>query len=112
MFKQESAALVSALIDSTFTARNYRFRGRYVPTRLIEGLENHVRYGIKTDSPLVKALLENDLKGAMLWAIDEDVLKGLPAAMSWLYQEAPHLSWGSPEKVSAWVKAGGIGGKR
>jgi hypothetical protein len=112
MFKQESAALVSALIDSTFTARNYRFRGRYVPNRLIEGLENHVRHGIKSDNPLVKALLENDLKTAMLWAIDEEVLKGLPTAMSWLYQEAPALCWGSPEKVAAWCKSGGVSGPR
>jgi hypothetical protein len=57
----------------------------------------------------LRAVLENNLKEACGRA-DSSNLANLPAFVSWLYNEAPSDCWGSPAKVAAWEKLGGLAG--
>lgn len=55
------------------------------------------------------AVLENDLRGA-IGAADQYNRRLLFDWVAWLYWEAPSESWGSPEKVAAWIDKGGLHG--
>jgi hypothetical protein len=69
-----------------------------------------VRY-IDTGQPpghFCEAVLRNDLKSAVM-AADDDNIVALPLIVSWLYNNAPSICWGSPERVEAWVKAAQAG---
>lgn len=57
------------------------------------------------------ALLENNLKETFARADDENRAT-LYEYVQWLYQYAPSGCWGSPERVSDWLKAGGLEGLR
>jgi hypothetical protein len=56
------------------------------------------------------ALFENDLLGAFNKA-DLSNQRAMLAYAEFLYNEAPAESHGSPEKVSAWIKSGGLEGR-
>ncbi len=51
----------------------------------------------------LRALLTNDLKGAILNG-DEQNVAALQRWVEYLYNYAPSPCWGSDEKVSAWYK--------
>ena len=59
----------------------------------------------------VTALFENDLLGAFNKA-DLSNQRAMLAYAEFLYNQAPAESHGSPEKVSAWIKAGGLNGMK
>ena len=50
------------------------------------------------------AVLQNDLSNAIGRA-DKVSLLWLPSIVRWIYNEAPSACWGSPEKVSAWIRS-------
>ena len=56
------------------------------------------------------ALLSNDLMDAVGRA-DVANLTALHDWMLFLYNEAPHLSYGSAENFKAWLKSGGVNGR-
>ena len=88
------------------TVRDFKFRGHHLPEHMIDSVlryfNDHIPPGI-----FLKAVLENNFMAACLLADDHNIMV-LPAFAAFLY-EAPLMSFGSPEKVKAWI-AQGIGG--
>ena len=78
-----------------------------VPLRMRQGLIRYVERGI-TPGGFLLAVLENNLMEATKRADDENLLN-LPAFVNFLYNHAPSICWGSPEKVSRWISLGGLG---
>jgi len=80
----------------------YRYRKYYIPDYMMNGLELYIDRGVLPGSFLT-AVLENDLKEAVSRADDTNI-DNLPAYMAYLYNEAPAECYGSPERVTEWVK--------
>lgn len=86
-----------------------------VPPSMLPGIVRYFEHGI-LPGEFWQAVLRNDLRDACGRA-DDFNLRNLPAFVSYLYNVAPGNSWGSPEKVEAWVarfqpkgdKAGEVG---
>jgi len=80
-----------------------------IPERMMGGLKRFIDSG---DIPcgFLCAVLENDLKDAVNRADDAN-LAILPAYSFFLYNDAPADCYGSPAKVAAWAKLGGLKGK-
>jgi hypothetical protein len=72
-----------------------------VPAHLVEGLRRYFEHGIAPGS-FLRAVLENDLAEAVRRG-DPESLGRIRAIVSFLDMEAPAPSWGSPEKVRAWI---------
>jgi hypothetical protein len=72
-----------------------------VPEHLHGGL---VRYLVHRLQPghFLTAVLENDLREAMGRA-DEQSRAGLFQIVKFLYNDAPSICWGSPERVQQWL---------
>ena len=49
------------------------------------------------------AVICNDLKGAVGRADDFNI-RNIPAIVAYFYNEAPSISWGSKEKMKAWLE--------
>ena len=77
-----------------------------LPEHMRDGMRLYIERGIAPGS-FLRAVLSNDLMGAMGRADDVN-LKALPAYGRFLYNEAPSLCFGSPEKVADWIKRGGM----
>ena len=74
-----------------------------LPPGLRGGMQRYIKQGIPPGHFLT-AVLTNDLRGACERA--DDVTRHLLwEIVNWLYNYAPAPSWGSPEKVSAWLAA-------
>jgi hypothetical protein len=80
-----------------------------VPEHLRDGLLRYLEHGIAPGHFLL-AVLTNDLMEAVGRA-DPESAAGLVSLCSYLYNETPGLCHGSPEKVAAWIYAGGIKGQ-
>lgn len=79
-----------------------------VPEHCQGGLVRYIVHGIPPGSFLL-AVLTNDLMGA-LGKADEVNRDALHAYGSFLYNDAPADCHGSPAKVAAWIKRGGMVG--
>lgn len=77
-----------------------------IPGTTQGSLERYVNHGISPGS-FVTAVLENDLMKSV-GAADLDNLIALTDIAKFVYNELPSNSWGSQNKVSAWIKKGGI----
>ena len=66
------------------------------------GIRDYIEDGCPTGGFLY-ALLTNDLRGAVARA-DENNMRVLVEWVHWLYNEAPSLCWGSPDRVTEWMK--------
>lgn len=73
-----------------------------------DGLLRYVESGIPGGSFLT-ALLSNNLKETFARADDDNAVK-IRQYVQWLYGYAPSGCWGSPERVTAWIKNGGLEG--
>lgn len=80
----------------------YKFRSFYIPKRMMEGLTRYIDHRVEPGG-FLKAVISNDLKGAVGLADDENLLN-LPAYVTYLYNEAPSLCWGSKENMQTWLK--------
>lgn len=78
----------------------YEFRGYKIPSYMMPGLVNYIRYATEPGGFLV-SVLSNDLQMAVGRA-DSSNLKNLVAYVGFLYNEAPTGCWGSPEKYKNW----------
>ena len=79
--------------DLTYSRLPERYRGgmkRYIEEHILPG-------------NFLQAMLENDLY-RMIVHVDPDMVCELRHIYLWIYNEAPGICWGSPEKVMAWVK--------
>lgn len=73
------------------------------PTRyMVDSLKMYFEHRIGPGS-FMTAVLSNDLGGACGRA-DDNNRRVIYEIVAWLYNEAPSSSWGSPEKVAAWLK--------
>ena len=75
-----------------------------LPERYREGMKRYIEEHIAPGSFLT-AMLECDLEGVM-GHVDLDMVCELRNIYLWIYNEAPAICWGSPEKVRDWVKGG------
>lgn len=73
-----------------------------LPAHGRDGFQNYFEHGILGD--FTQAILENNLMEALGRADDINTYL-LRDYVVWLYSEAPAPSWGSKEKVAAWVEA-------
>lgn len=73
-----------------------------VPAHLHDGLILYLLHHVRPGSFLV-AVLENNLKLAFVKA-DPTSARMLRELVHFLYEWAPHDSWGSEDAVAAWVK--------
>lgn len=79
----------------------YKFREWEIPDRMMGGLKRYVENRIPPGDFLM-AVLENNLKGAVGRADDEN-LANLPAFVVYCYNEIPSNCWGSRAKVEGWL---------
>lgn len=82
--------------------KQYNFRGFYIPTRMVGGLQHYIENHIKPGS-FLSAVIKNDLIAACEQADDEN-MRNLPAYVAFLYNEAPRQCWGSEEAFKNWLK--------
>jgi len=80
----------------------YQFRQFCIPDRMMTTLREWIEKGRPTGS-FLRAVLSNDLADAVALADDEN-LANLPAYVGYLYNEAPSLCHGSPERVKEWFE--------
>lgn len=78
------------------------------PQEIIESLQRYALQGIPVGG-FLQAVLENNLKEAVMRA---HPLNGhaIPAIVSYIYNEMPRDSQGSPAAYESWVSQGGIEG--
>jgi hypothetical protein len=81
-----------------------------VPEHLRGGLLLYVENGIPPGHFLT-AVLENNLMEAIGRA-DEESARGLVGLCGYIYNEVPSTCHGSPQKVEAWIKRGGLNADR
>lgn len=70
-----------------------------LPERYREGMRRYIEERIMPGS-FLKAVLEDRLHDAVVRCDNISHLKGI---VMWIYNEAPSMCWGSPEKVKAWI---------
>lgn len=85
----------------------YEFRGFKIRPDMMEGLKAYIEERIPPGG-FLSAVICNDLSAAVGRA-DEENLKNLPAFAAFLYNCAPSMCWGSPEKMKAWLEDRGAG---
>lgn len=81
---------------------------RLIPDYMRGGMERWIENGVPAGS-FMMAVLRNDLRGACEKADDVNQ-RMLFNYVQFLYSDAPSPCWGSPEKVNAWMEAGGLNG--
>lgn len=80
---------------------------KQVPTEhMRDAVERYLTKGIPGGSFLT-AVLCNDLTRSVGQA-DIENMANICQWASWLYNACPSEAWGSPEKVAAWSKKGGM----
>lgn len=82
--------------------------GYVIPERVKRAIDNHVLHGHPCGG-FVTSVLENNLTEAVGRADEESIVK-LRDIVGYLYNCCPGPCWGSPAKVKAWRKTGGIPG--
>lgn len=73
-----------------------------IPARIHAALDRYLSERIPPGR-FLRAVLENDLAGAVLRA-DPESLEGLAPLVVHLHDVVPGNAWGSPAAVSAWLK--------
>lgn len=76
----------------------------YSLAKNLDGLKRYVEHRAPPGC-FLRAVLENDLKGAVARADDENQ-RVIPIYVFWLYNEAPAACWGSPAAVEEWLRNG------
>lgn len=74
-----------------------------IPLSLHAGLERYLKHGIRPGGFLF-AVLTNDLAAAFLNASDPDNEEAIGRIVRFLADEASANTWGSREKVTAWIE--------
>jgi hypothetical protein len=76
-----------------------------IPEHMHEGLLRYIEAGVPPGH-FLEAVLCNDLKHACMRA-DAVNQQCLFDYIQFLYQYAPSIAWGSPQKYQEWIKRGG-----
>jgi len=83
-------------------APGYTFRGFTIPTYMLHALNRYIEHG-EPPGDFLTAVITNNLLEAVSRADDHNQVN-LPAYIAYLYNEAPQGSWGSPERMQAWIE--------
>ena len=81
---------------------NESYYGMRIPEHGKEALARYIVYHIKPGG-FLSCLLENNLQDTVGKA-DDINMPNIAAYVIWLYNNAPAICWGSPEKVREWCK--------
>jgi hypothetical protein len=81
---------------------SYTFNQFEIPDGMMGGITRFIEHGI-IPGGFLQAVICNDLKEAVGRA-DLENMANLPAFVSYFYNEAPAICWGSKEKMLAWSK--------
>jgi hypothetical protein len=81
-----------------------------IPPHMQEGVHNYVMHGVPFGGFLT-AVFSNDLMGAAVKTDDKNLAR-LADWTRFLYNYVPSRSYGSPERVAAWIESGGVVGQR
>lgn len=79
-----------------------------VPLHNHNGILRYILYGIEPGG-FVCAVIDNDLKECFMRG-DEENLSNLRGIVSWFYNHAPEMCWGSPERRKRWQESLGLNG--
>lgn len=77
-----------------------------IPEHIRAGMGRYVRHGVQPGSFLT-AVVCNNLAGALAHG-DRSCTANLRLIVDWFYNEVPASCWGTPEKMKAWMKQGGL----
>lgn len=83
---------------------------RKISVHLQPGLNRYFESGIRTGG-FLQACLENNIEEAEIRAADPGTRNSIPDIFEFLENRADPESWGSPEKVEAWIEKGGEEGR-
>lgn len=86
----------------------YRIRGKYIPERMMGGIERYVEHGI-IPGEFLQAIICNDLQEAFRRADDEN-FENIAAFVGYFYNKVPASAWGSYEEMTQWSEKGGLKG--
>ncbi len=92
------------------TGQPYQFRNYRISLHMNAGLDRYIKIGQRPGDFLF-AVLKNDFIGAVSRADPSNILN-LTAFMGFMCNEMPGASYGSPAKVKAWCKLGGLEGQQ
>lgn len=81
-----------------------------LPPHMRDGARLYVEKGVPGGS-FMTAVFSNDFLGAFRRADDANTA-AMRSWAAWLHNDAPRDCYGSPEDVSAWIKQGGLAGRR
>ena len=81
-----------------------------IPGHCQDGMRQYIEAGRPTGS-FLRAVLENDLIESFRCADDINVCR-IRDYLVFMHNYAPAMCYGSPEKVEAWINAGGMKGIR
>jgi hypothetical protein len=98
--------LTAATLNRAESGAYEALKASRVPEHMHDGLVMYLVEGRETGG-FLKAVLSNDLVSAVRSADDANI-SCLPAYVSYLWNFAPALAWGSPAKVKAWIARGGL----
>ena len=79
---------------------------RKIPVHLQPGLLRYFGSGIRTGG-FLQVCLENNIPEAQNRAADPGARNAIPNILEYFENCADSESWGSPEKVEAWIEKGG-----
>lgn len=80
----------------------YTFQEFVIPDYMIRSINRYINEGRKPGRFLT-AVICNNLFDAVGQA-DDNNMPNIPAFVSYFYNEAPSLCWGSEENMKAWIK--------
>ena len=89
---------------------SYTYRQFTIPDYMMEGIVHYRDKGLPTGD-FLRAVFENDFS-QVVGRADRINVQNLPAYAAFCYNEMPWNSWGSPERVAAWIKRGGLEGMK
>lgn len=84
-------------VDPETTFDQYYGVPQHLRSALVRYVNDHDTVG-----DFLTAVLENNLRGAMMFA-DIESRAGLYALVKWLFNEVPSTCWGSEEAVKVWI---------
>lgn len=90
--------------------QRYQFRNSHIPLYMNAGLYRYITTG-KRPGDFLAAILSNDFAEAVCRA-DGTNRQNLVAYAGFMYNEMQGSAWGSPAKVKAWCKLGGLKGQQ
>jgi hypothetical protein len=84
--------------------------GSHAPHHLRPGILRYIVDGIEPGR-FLRRVLENDLTEAVNRCNGPGGLEELRLLVGLLYNGAPSMCWGTPDKVSAWIEQKGLAGE-